>query len=358
MIFNRLELLGAIDGVSPSLCAKGTIAALKYVKLRVSGGIVTVEAENLRSRTAISFGAEGEDAAFLLPPKLREILRKTPEKSVDISEKGGKITVRAGRSNISMTTIDLSEYPEPSVDSEPLVWMESDAVLSAITRAQICASRKDEFPKYISGVLVETESGKLSCVSTDGRRMALVEADLLGAADGKAVLPVAEIGALRSLDASAPVKVSLGAALVTLAQERVSVAIRRLDANFPPYRKLLSDEYDQRLTVDTDAFRSAIDRASIISRDDTRAVSLSIGGDQVRIEARSPDMGEAMEIIEAETEGEVTVGFNSAYLMDGLNIVESNTTTLHLRGSGGQVVIRDGDMRYILMPFMLGGDGE
>jgi hypothetical protein len=45
MIFDRIELLNAIDGVSPSLSAKGTVAALRHARLTVSSGIATVEEE-------------------------------------------------------------------------------------------------------------------------------------------------------------------------------------------------------------------------------------------------------------------------------------------------------------------------
>lgn len=357
MIFNRLELLNAIDGVSPSLSAKGTVAALRHAKLTVSGGIATVEAQNLRSRTSISFPSGDGEVVFLIPPKLRELLKKTTTAEVDISERNGKITIKAGGSKATMTTINVSEYPDTAGEAQS-PWMEGDAIIPALLRAQVCASRRDEFPKYLSGVLMETKSGNLSCVSTDGRRMALVEADIPNATDGRALLPVAEFGALKALDATQPVRVTSGSALVTFAQERVTVAIRRLDSDFPAYRKILTDGYDQKLTVDTDAFRAAIDRASVISRDGTKVVSLAINDNQVRIEARSPDMGEALEIVDADTEGDISVAFNSAYLMDGLSIVESDRTTLHLHGSNGQMTVSDGDMRYILMPVRLGGGEE
>jgi len=65
------------------------------------------------------------------------------------------------------------------------------------------------------------------------------------------------------------------------------------------------------------AFREAIKRIALMADDRSHAIQLEIKQDEIRITAQSPDEGEAVETIPAEYDGEeITIGFNSNYLLD------------------------------------------
>lgn len=345
--------MGALEAVAPSVARDTTMGILRHSHLVASGGRVKVEAGNLRSQVSVSFQGEGEgEIDVMIPPNAKEFLKRTKEKEISLTEKGGKITLKAGKSRATMVTLPSSEYPKAFAPPQA-PWFTSNQVVSALLRGMVCAERKQTFPPYINGVVLDLLDGELVCASTDAKRMALVTLPIEGAS-GSVVLPLSEMGGLRSLDPSEDVTVSIDGSAVFFEQESVTVGIIRMAATFPDFRKIILDGFDEKLVVNTDAFGSAVDRAAIVAREGERAVVLHLSEGQVTLTAHACDVGDATEDIDAETEGpEVTVGFNSAFLLAGLGLVESDTTCMHFHGPTGQAQIIDSDMRYLLMPISM-----
>jgi DNA polymerase-3 subunit beta len=91
-------------------------------------------------------------------------------------------------------------------------------------------------------------------------------------------------------------------------------------------------------------------------------VRLSFSGDTVVLEAGGLDEAEAAEALPAAFEGEeLTIAFNPAYLLDGLNAIDSDEARLSFTGPTKPAVLTGkageeaGDYRYLLMPVRLAG---
>src|SRR5262249_56454952 len=87
----------------------------------------------------------------------------------------------------------------------------------------------------------------------------------------------------------------------------------------PPYRQLLPEDYESRLTVSRQQLQDAVRRVGLLARENS-PVKLEFNALGVRLSSSSPDLGGAVEVVEAQYEGEdLVAAFNPTYLSDGLN---------------------------------------
>jgi DNA polymerase-3 subunit beta len=77
----------------------------------------------------------------------------------------------------------------------------------------------------------------------------------------------------------------------------------------------------------------------------------------VRLTSASPDLGEAVEAVEAKYEGEeITAAFNPGYLGDGLSGAVSDRVSIELRDGLKPALVRgeeDHSFTYLVMPVRL-----
>ena len=111
--------------------------------------------------------------------------------------------------------------------------------------------------------------------------------------------------------------------------------------------------------VATAPLNEAVKRVSLVAERNT-PVRLSFTEGQVALEAGAGDDAQASEVLEAQLEGEdLVVGFNSGFLLDGLQALGTDLARLTLTDSikpsvmSGQESLEgtpDTSYRYLIMP--------
>jgi DNA polymerase-3 subunit beta len=209
-------------------------------------------------------------------------------------------------------------------------------------------------------VLLTASAGGLRLVATDSYRLAL--RDLEGVsmlAEGQKVLVAAKgLAEVQRLLTSAD-----GAVDVVLAEREVvfrvgttEVTTRLIEGEFPNYQQLIPSGYPNRLTVARDALQAAVNRVRLVGGQsrDTAPIRMGMGPDGLELTAIAQDVGEAHESVEAKYEGtELTVAFNSQFLVDGLDAAASDEVVLESIDPLKPAVLRatdSPDFLYLLMP--------
>jgi DNA polymerase-3 subunit beta len=99
----------------------------------------------------------------------------------------------------------------------------------------------------------------------------------------------------------------------------------------------------------------AVRRVGLLARD-TTPVRLEFNALGVKLSSSSPDLGQAVETVEARYEGDdLTVAFNPQYLIDGLTAANGESIHLDVRdGLKPGVVHGENDgFTYLVMPVRL-----
>jgi DNA polymerase-3 subunit beta len=103
--------------------------------------------------------------------------------------------------------------------------------------------------------------------------------------------------------------------------------------------------------------RQALLRTAILSNEKYRGVRLSVRDGLLRLQAHNPEQEEAEEEIEIEYSQEpVELGFNVAYLIDVLNVLEDEVVEIGFKDSDSSAVVRSRgkvEETFVVMPMRL-----
>jgi len=106
--------------------------------------------------------------------------------------------------------------------------------------------------------------------------------------------------------------------------------------------ELIPREYATSLTLDTQDFHDACERAVLISDSKQRsyAIKLEVSDDQLVITSNAPDVGRAHEELAAEVSGEpVSIAFNGRYLAEGLRQIDTEQVKFDISCSQSDMTI-------------------
>ena len=151
------------------------------------------------------------------------------------------------------------------------------------------------------------------------------------------------------------VEVSIDESQVTFKIGGFVLTSRLIEGEFPKYRSLLPEASDNQLTVSRQHLIDAVKRVGLLARDNA-PIRMEFNGIGVRLSSSSPDLGQAVEAVEAKYQGEdLVTAFNPHYLNDGLAAVPGESVRIEVRDGLKPGIVRgeSDDFTYLVMPVRL-----
>jgi DNA polymerase III subunit beta len=296
--------------------------------------------------------------------KIYEIVREIPAEQVQLKKlENDWVEIKSGKSVFKIVGMDAREFPQfPKFDGEGQVTVPASLIRGMIERT-IFAVSTDETRYSLNGVFVEEgESGKVRLVSTDGHRLAFEEQMLGTLGLGKGViLPRKGLGELRKLlESSDDGVISIGFKenMALVSKDNVELFMRLIDGDFPDYTKVIPQGNPNLVKIDHNDLLQAVRRVSILSSERYKGVKFEFSENNVSISAHNPDLGEAVEEVDAEYSGApISIGFNARYIMDVLGVLGSDgDIDIELKDELSPSIIRkavNAGYLYVLMPMRL-----
>ena len=106
--------------------------------------------------------------------------------------------------------------------------------------------------------------------------------------------------------------------------------------------------------VDAPVLSDAIDRVSTVTKEKARSIKLTLTSDEIRLDVRSSETGEANEVVSASFGGEDTdIGLNSKYMIEALGLIQSPDAEMFFSGPASPVLLldpNDQDCLFVIMP--------
>ena len=305
-----------------------------------------------------------EAGSCLLPAdKLSSIVKESIDASITLATDGDVAQVKGSDSNFKIFGHPAAEYTGriPAVDAWDFEIRAAE--LHRLIAQTLFATARENSRYAINGVLFERSGDKLIVVATDGHRLAVANGSctLIGGDEGgtsTAIIPAKALNLLQRLfdDAEQMVKVKVRDSQVIFKADGAVLASNLVEGNFPPYGDVIPKDGDKKATLSTDTFISAVRRASLLTNEESKGVRMAFGPEGLKLTARAPEMGEAEVSVELpEYTGEpIEIGFNPAYLLDALKVVDDNQVTIDLKAGNKPGVLRTGpNFLYVVMPVNL-----
>jgi DNA polymerase-3 subunit beta len=132
---------------------------------------------------------------------------------------------------------------------------------------------------------------------------------------------------------------------------------RLIEGTYPNYEQVIPAANDKKMIVNRAALIKTIRRVSIMSKEQTRGIRVEVSENIIKISSSTPDLGEANDEIAAEYTGdELALGFNSGYLLDILEVMNSEKVIMEMQAPLSPVLVKDEqdeNYRCVIMPMRI-----
>jgi DNA polymerase-3 subunit beta len=359
----REAILKPLQTVVGVVERRQTMPILSNVLLSNRGTKLSITATDLEVEMVAEAEVKGDGDGEITVPgrKLHDIFRALPEGSkVEVSLNGDRLTVKAGRSRFTLSTLRASDFPTIDEIAAKQTLRVNRADLRRLVDKTHFSMAQQDVRYYLNGLLLETDKKRLRAVATDGHRLALSELELGVAATRDEQLIVPRKGVLelsRLLDGDGEVELALGANHLRAQLDGIRLTSKLIDGRFPEYSRVVPATPKNLLKADRNLFRQALQRTAILSNEKYRGVRLELADNSVVLQANNPEQEEAVETLEVEYSGEaMEIGFNVNYLLDALAAVDSEQVEFGVTDANSSCLIREPgseSTKFVVMPMRL-----
>jgi DNA polymerase-3 subunit beta len=356
---DRDDLSEALQLVQRAVSSRPGIPALTGVLMNASGGELVLATTDLEVSARRHLSVQvAEEGVTLVPARLlADMVKSFDPAPVDFEADGGHAKIACNNYQGNLRCLPAEDFPALQEPSGIRVRVSTSELAEGVAQVTRSAS-KDEARPILTGVLLEVSREGLTMVATDSYRLGVRELTASADEEAKALVPeraMLEVGrAAAGLEkGEAELYIDQGQAAFRIGD--LTLTSRLVEGEFPNYRQLLPEGYENLLTASRPQLVDAVRRVGLLARESS-PVKMEFNALGVRLSSSSPDLGEAVEVVEAKYEGEdLTVAFNPAYLTDGLTASVGDQIRLEVRDGLKPAVIR-GETEafvYLVMPVRL-----
>lgn len=355
------ELLDIGQAVLRVVSPRATLPVLGGVKITAGTGGVEFAATDLEQFVSVSGAVTvGQEGTVVVPGRLLgDILRSLPAGAVTLEGEDGEVRISAGRTEFSVSGFPAADFPVVPEVPDGASTLVAGGELARALRQVVRAAGTDEARPVLTGVLWVLEGGTLRLVSTDSYRLAVREMVVKeGPSEGRAIVPsraLAEFARHLAGIGDGEAQVLLGGNQAAFAAGPVRLVTRLIEGEFPNYRQLLPQGYENRLTVEREPFLEAVQRIGLVAQANT-PLKIHLGP-EIQVTAVESGVAEASEIVGGEFTGEpMVVAFNPRFLADGLEGIETDRVVIEVSDPLKPALLKGVDEEsfvYLLMPVRL-----
>ena len=358
------ELSDALAKVVKALPVKRNNPILDGVKLTALGDTLTIFATDLELAIEKKINAqvliEGE---IVVPGKLfADYAKKIEEEQIELDGTDPtKLIIKYLDSELQIKCMSADEYPIfKEVDTQNSFIILKKEFKDIISKV-IFNVAVDEARPSLRGVCLNIKSDEVEAVASDGYRLALARAQIKnnGIVD-KIVVPSKSMNELARLidEGEETITVYVEKNYIMVDLFHTKIVTRLISEEYINYEKIIPSVFTTEITIDKKLFENAIDRVSLINRAEKKSyVKMEIKEDTISLNAHSED-GEINEKVTIGLKGkDLTIGFNSKYIIDSMHAIDEPFVTLNFTTSTAPGIIKGESDRwlYLILPLRVIG---
>ena len=352
----RLELLNALTKVSRAVSIKSPLPVLTGIKfdLKEDELILTGSDSDITIQTSIQDHIDIiEPGSVVLSSKyILEIIKKIDSEDVHIFIVDGTLTrIEGANSRFDLNGTSYIDYPRIDLNKTGVnLQMKSIDLKEAIEQTSFATSEKETRP-VLTGVNFKAKDHVLECIATDSyllaKRILNIDYDI----SFNIIIPkksLIEISRIIEKDELIDLYVSDRKVLFVF--DHVLIQTRLIDGTFPDTSRLIPDSFDYSMSIDSTSLLNSIDRASLLTNEQTNIVKLTMNQDTVILSSFSQEIGSVEEnLSRAFYKGEpLKISFSARYLTDAIKSINGQKVRVLFTGEMKPFIIKDFEREDII----------
>nr|AAF68381.1 putative DNA-polymerase III, beta chain [Streptomyces coelicolor A3(2)] len=315
-------------------------------RVRISAFDYEISADTTAAATVTETGRA------LVSGRLLSDIVCTVRGDVHLELRGPRLVLKAGSARFILPTLPLDEYPALPEPGTITGTLDGPAFAEAVAQVACAVSREESLPTLTGiGLHHDSEAATLTLYATDAtfavRTLSWKDANL---PDTSAVIPGRALRRAKATADDTTVDLALptgDAGLFTLRSDLTTTAIRALEGELPKYDALFPTEFAHTATVEIAPLKAAAQRVALVSAKKDAPIKLTFTADSTLVlEGGTGDDAQAVDSVDTSlTGGELTIAFNPAFLLDGLNALMAESVQFDFISPTKPAVLRahDGD---------------
>ena len=360
-----LKPLLAICGVVEK---RQTLPILANVLIQLEGDRVTFTGTDLeiQLKTDIKLTkAVDEPMELTLPArKLTDICRNLPEESlITFSIEKNRTVVRSGKSRFSLTQLPPQDFPAmDSITGMTNFSISQTKLKKLFDKTHFCMANQD-VRYYLNGLLFETSGNRITCVATDGHRLALMSSEIIESlSEQQIIIPRKGVSELLRLlaDSDDSCDISLNNNFLQAKFDQTTFSAKLIDGRFPDYTRVIPeiDNTNKIMEADREKLKQALILTSVLSNEKYRGIRFLLNENRLSLSINNPEQEEAEEELDVDYPypEELEIGFNVSYLIDALNAISDEKIVIRFTNSDSSCLIlskKEEGVKYVVMPMKL-----
>lgn len=352
----RLELLNALTKVSRAVSIKSPLPVLTGIKfdLKEDELILTGSDSDITIQTSIQDHIDIiEPGSVILSSKyILEIIKKIDSEDVHIFIVDGTLTrIEGANSRFDLNGTSYIDYPRIDLNKTGVnLQMKSIDLKEAIEQTSFATSEKETRP-VLTGVNFKAKDHVLECIATDSYRLAKRILNIDSDISFNIIIPkksLIEISRIIEKDELIDLYVSDRKVLFVF--DHVLIQTRLIDGTFPDTSRLIPDSFDYSMSIDSTSLLNSIDRASLLTNEQTNIVKLTMNQDTVILSSFSQEIGSVEEnLSRAFYKGEpLKISFSARYLTDAIKSINGQKVRVLFTGEMKPFIIKDFEREDII----------
>lgn len=357
IICDKSKLIEGMNIVMKAIPGKTTMMILECVVIEVKDNQIKLIANDLQLgiETLIDGEIKQEGSVAVGAKVFFEIIRKLPSDNVSITvDEDYHMNISCGKAKFNIMAKATDEFPYlPNIVKDKNVNI-SQFTLKDIIRQTVFSISDNENAKVMTGELFEIHDSELKVVSLDGHRISIRKVKLNQSYDDVSVIipgkTLIEISKIINGGMDDEVSIFFTDKHVSFEFEDTIVLSRLIEGEYYKIDKMLSTDYETKVTVNKREMLECIDRSTLLLKEsDKKPVIIDVQDDYMKF-AMNSAIGSMDEDIDASKEGkDILIGFNPRFLMDALRVIDEDEITMYMINPKAPCFIRDQEETYIYL---------
>ena len=357
IICNKSALLTGVNTVLKAVPARTTMPILECILIDTTSGVIKLTANDmdLGIETTVDGDVLDKGCIALEAKLFSEIVRKLPDSEVTIeTDDNNKALIKCEKAKFTIAGKDGEDFVSlPEIEKTHFITL-SQFSLKEIIRQTIFSISDNESNRMMSGELLQIDQDQLRLVSLDGQRISIRKISLKESYDPiKAVIPgktLNEISKILSGDMDDDVRIYFTDRHVLFEFDQTVVVSRLLEGEYFQIDKMISSDYNTKITINKKELQGCIERASLLIRESERKpiiINVTDGSMEMKIQSA---MGSMNEDIDISKEGrDIMIGFNPKFILDALRVIDDEEITMYLVNPKAPFIIKNDEQSYIYL---------
>jgi len=253
--------------------------------------------------------------------------------------------------------MDPDDYPQIKIEEskEPVI-IDAEVFKNIINQTSFAISTQELRP-LLTGINLKINGDILECVATDSYRLAKKHIKLNQGVNNNIdiVIPGRNIIELEKILTTDTLEIHVFNNKVLFKYKNVLFQSNLLNGTYPNTSNLIPKEFSFIIKVNTDEFRSSVDRAALLTQGKDKNIVNMLVDDKVLTTSASSELGKVEEkiSIDSNNKEKLKLSYSSKYMLDALKTLKEEELLIMLNSDTKPIIlksVKDETLIQLILP--------